>query len=140
MDRPEDFEEILMSFCKTLKVCLSFDAIQQLKKYSWPGNIRELKNIVTRISAYYPDCRITGEQIQSILEENDCTSNEFSPTNGEKGLPPLKEIERQMIIQGLINHAGNQRRVSSSLGMPKSTLHDRLRYYNINPRDYQKLM
>jgi DNA-binding NtrC family response regulator len=44
----------------------------------------------------------------------------------------IKEMEKQMILNRLIANKGNQRRTANDLGMPKSTLHDRLKSYNID--------
>jgi DNA-binding NtrC family response regulator len=134
-ERMEDFDELLYSFAKKLKVQFSFPAIQKLKKHKWPGNIRELKNSVARASAYFPKTRIEEYHVDSIL---DGTSFEAvmvgsSPT---AQLPVIKEIERQMILKRLAANQGNQRKTASDLGIPKSTLHDRLRSYRIDPREF----
>lgn len=42
-----------------------------------------------------------------------------------------------MIIKRLAANRGNQRRTALDLGMPKSTLHDRLKYYNINIESFK---
>ena len=55
----------------------------------------------------------------------------------EKHLANWAEKEKQMIITRLEANKGNQRRTASDLGMPKSTLHDRLKYYSINPAQFK---
>jgi DNA-binding NtrC family response regulator len=52
-------------------------------------------------------------------------------------LSVIKEIEKQMIIQRLAANKGNQRKASQDLGMPKSTLPDRLKYYNIDMEQFK---
>ena len=47
-------------------------------------------------------------------------------------LPIIKEIEKQMILKRLAANRGNQKLTAIELGMPKSTLHDRLKYYDID--------
>ena len=49
----------------------------------------------------------------------------------------IKEIEKQMILKRLAANHGNQKRTAIDLGMPKSTLHDRIRNYEINIEDYK---
>ena len=46
-------------------------------------------------------------------------------------------MEKEIIVKALIANTGNQRQAASELGMPKSTLHDRIRYFDINPKDYR---
>lgn len=142
IERMEDFEEILYKFSKSLRVRFSFGAIQKLKKHSWPGNIRELKNVVCRASALFPKQQINEEHLSYLV---DSIPNSISKTNSytvpgqtesSGTLPVIKEIERQMILKRLAANNGNQKRTAMDLGMPKSTLHDRLKYYNIDPRAF----
>src|SRR5690606_5967140 len=50
-ERIEDFERLLFTFAKAAHTKFTFGAIQALKNYSWPGNIRELKNLVLKAKA-----------------------------------------------------------------------------------------
>lgn len=140
-NRLEDFEDLLATFCKLYRVSFSFMAIQDLKKYSWPGNIRELKNMVARASALFPQTRIDSQHIQRLLGSTvmqySVLQDDNTPLDERTDLPVIKEIERQMIIKRLKANKGNQRRTAMDLKMPKSTLNDRLRYYDINPADFR---
>lgn len=140
-DRMEDFEDLLYTFAKLMRVRFSHDAIQKLKKHKWPGNIRELKNTVARASAFFPREQIMIDHVDEILDKAGMTietvSGGFPMPEAPGELPVIKEIERQMIVKRLIANRGNQRRTAQDLGMPKSTLHDRLKLYAIDPRNYQ---
>lgn len=137
-ERMEDFEELLYIFAKNLRVRFSHGAIQLLKRHTWPGNIRELKNSVARASALFPKQQIEEIHVEKIIDR--LNKNNSMSTNGTENsqapLPVIKEIEKQMIIKRLIANKGNQRRTATDLGMPKSTLHDRLRLYQINPKSF----
>lgn len=133
--RMEDFETLLYSFARTMKVRFSHGAIERMKKHPWPGNIRELKNLVTRAAALHPRELITAEHIEKLLDKNLLEQNEQNAMNE---IPVIKEIERQMIIKRLSVNKGNQRRTAQDLGMPKSTLHDRLKYYNIDTARFKE--
>jgi DNA-binding NtrC family response regulator len=137
--RTEDFEDLLYSFSKKMKVAFSHGAILRLKKHSWPGNIRELKNVVARASALFPKQRIQEEFVPLLLDKTSIVHGPIpvAVSNQDVGtMPVIKEIEKQMIIKRLIANRGNQRRTASDLGMPKSTLHDRIRAYNIDVRKF----
>lgn len=137
-ERAEDFDDLLYSFAKKMRVRFSFSAIQKLKKHPWVGNIRELRNTVARASALFPQTLIEEAHVEQLLEQNlSPLKNGLTATTPE--LPVIKEIERQMIIKRLTANRGNQRRTANDLGMPKSTLHDRLKQYQINPLDYQQM-
>ena len=135
-DRLEDFDEILMSFARNMKVRFSYNAIQRLKKHDWPGNIREVRNLVARASALYPKQYISEVQIEFLLNKNEPHSNTTSylgnNTPAPQTLSVIKEIEKQMILKRLNANSGNQKLTAQDLGMPKSTLHDRIKQYNIN--------
>ncbi|MBO9667339.1 MAG: sigma 54-interacting transcriptional regulator [Bdellovibrio sp.] len=128
--RMEDFDDLFYTFAKAMRVRFSFNAIARLKKHPWPGNIRELKNLVQRAAALYPRELIEERHVEKLLDKTLLSSaSSHEPSND---LPVMKEIEKQMIIKRLAANRGNQRRTAQDLGMPKSTLHDRLKYYNIN--------
>ncbi len=138
-ERMEDFEGLLYTFAKLYRVRFSFGAIQKLKAHKWPGNIRELKNLVARASALYPQTQVEDSHIERLLDRRVLSPTE-STTEGSDNtgtLPVIKEIEKQMIIKRLQANRGNQRRTAQDLGMPKSTLHDRLKYYEIDPNLYK---
>ena len=126
--RMEDFEELLYSFAKKMRVRFSYGAIARLKKHPWPGNIRELKNLVSRAAALFPHEQIHEEQVERLIDR---TLLRYEDRTGVE-TPVIKEIEKQMIIKRLAFNRGNQRRTAMDLGMPKSTLHDRIRHYGIN--------
>ncbi len=127
-DRLEDFEDILSGFSREMKVSFSFEAVLELKKHTWPGNIRELKNTVARASALFPSVRISPEHIRQLVDELP-----FAPPiqTGDR-LPLVKEFERELIRQRLVANNGNQRRTAIELNMPKSTLHDRIKTYGLD--------
>lgn len=139
-DRMEDFDDLVYQFAKQFRVRFSFTAIERLKEHSWPGNIRELKNLVARSSAYFPGKHIQPEDLSAVLEVNTQVSTSqarpdiFEDTAGPAGFggSVIKELEREMIIRRLVANQGNQRRTAHDLGIPKSTLHDRIKTYSID--------
>lgn len=181
IDRIEDFDDILNSFCKPLKVKFATQAVDSLKAYSWPGNIRELKNLVSKASAMFPQKVIlhshleelmTGLTFSSMPEAEHFSNSLFMaqssqnlpgprpaglsesainrayssrPSHRSNGLltpgalPMIKQLEKQLIIRHLIQNKGNQRKAATQMGIPKSTLFDRIKTYNIDPRQYESV-
>jgi len=130
-DRVEDFDDLLLHFAKTYRVRFSFESIQRLKTEPWHGNIRELKNFVARAGAVMPGHTIDCQDLSHLID-----NKMYSESVDAVGTRPslLDEIEKKLIIESLVNHRGNQRKAAESIGMAKSTFHDRTRYYGINPK------
>lgn len=138
-ERIEDFEDLLFYYAKKYKVRFSFGAIQILKKQNWNGNIRELKNLVARASALFTSKSVTEAEIEQLISFSN-NFREVMPMQPLSARSPyiIKEIEKEMILRKLTENKGNQRRTASDLGMPKSTLHDRIRFYNIDLNEFKK--
>jgi len=111
-------------------------ALAKLGAYKWPGNIRELKNLVKRIMILRPGEKITGTDIDMILSSS--TPNHQAH---HIDIAPLAEVERQHIIQALIKTRGiigGAKGAARLLNLPRSTLQYRLKKFGINPGDYVK--
>lgn len=135
-ERLDDFDDLIYQFAKQYRVRFSFGAIQKLKKHEWHGNIRELKNVVVRASALMPKQYVEEQHIDIILNKKDRIAHAsagvaYLNSNEQPNLSVIKEIEKQMIVKRLLANNGNQKRTAADLGMPKSTLHDRIKTYNI---------
>jgi DNA-binding NtrC family response regulator len=135
-ERLEDFEALVYQFAKNLRVRLSFGAVEALKVHRWPGNIRELKNVISRAAAYYPGEHIQPEHVESLIDKVPTAApltdsvQVTLPIRAQGSI--IKDIEKDMIIQRLVANRGNQRKTAADLGLPKSTLHDRIKSYQID--------
>lgn len=139
MERMEDFDMLLQHFARQQKVHFSSEAIYQLRKYSWPGNIRELKNTVSRAAALYPGLTISEVELPDLLDEPEQKMNHSSRKPGPlMAREFLKEYEKDVIIEKLAQYYGNQRLAAKDLGFAKSTLHDRIRQFEINLAEFKK--
>lgn len=136
-ERMEDFENILFSIAKEHRVCFSQPAIEEMKKYSWPGNIRELKNCVVKASIILRGSRIGSEDLEKLgINTNPdakLSPAQFAETVGTQS-NVLKDIEKDIILTRLVANSGNQRQTALELGVPKSTLNDRLKAYGLNTK------
>lgn len=110
---------------------LSDDALEFLSRLPYPGNIRELKNLVERtLLVCGKDC-LTAADFQS----------QYHPTTGAwespvtlKGLT-LEELEKQTILQALEAHGNNLTQAALSLGISRAALYRRLEKYGISWND-----
>ena len=123
------------------EVTISPEAMNLLMGYAWPGNIRELKNVIERAVVLcegpeiLPD-HLPLEKMQSSQDspppETDATA--VAPAGGVGSTSPdhdAKSVERQRIIDALAACAGNQSRAAKLLGMPRRTFVSKLDLYGI---------
>jgi len=111
------------------------EAVSHLCKYSWPGNIRELKNFITRMVILYSGHTITCREITNALYQ-DCPQEVEAPVR-------LKDAERSHIEQALIRCGGivsGPGGAANLLGIPRSTLRYRLKRHALNPKNYMQHM
>jgi DNA-binding NtrC family response regulator len=98
-----------------------------LESYSWPGNIRELKNVMERAVLL---CTGPALDTEHLPMDKLAGSNPGLPPT-EPSAPTGTQDERQRIIDALAACAGNQSRAAKMLGMPRRTFVARLDEYKI---------
>lgn len=140
--RMEDFDDIFFNLCREIRVKFSYKAMKLLKSHSWPGNIRELKNVVSRASALYGNQTIDEKMILNLVDFNSGDLRNYPETSLilNKKANLVKEMEKSMILDRLRANKGNQRKTAYDLGMPRSTLNDRVREYKNELELFEKSM
>jgi PAS domain S-box-containing protein len=129
-DRPEDIVALAEHFLRLKSPGKNFasDAISILLTHPWPGNIRELRNLVAKIAMECPGHEVEGSAIRSAL------SGEPSALRQTASLPVgnLDSMEEQMIIKALERTGGHRALAAEQLGISRRTLSRKLKEYNIN--------
>jgi DNA-binding NtrC family response regulator len=134
-ERKEDIPLLVDHFIKKLGLrrrrtpltCISPEAQQALIQYNWPGNIRELENVLERAS---------------VVEDTDCIELRslplhllHIPTNPESaenaGYLSLDELEKKHVAQVLSDHKHNISQTAKVLGIDRKTLYQKLKKYNL---------
>jgi DNA-binding NtrC family response regulator len=110
---------------------LSAEALAALQGYAWPGNIRELRNVIERAFVLCVGGAITLEHLPlDRLLRGSRPAPEPEPAQ-EAPLPNLRERERAAIVEALARCDGNQTRAAELLGMPRRTFCKRMKEYGI---------
>ncbi|MCB1507683.1 MAG: nitrogen regulation protein NR(I), partial [Hyphomicrobiaceae bacterium] len=137
-------------------------ALERMRRYRWPGNIRELENLVRRLAALYPQDTITDAIVEQELQQGERAPEPASAEDGAgmapskslsesverhlaayfaayEDLPPaglyhriLHEIEIPLISAALAATRGNQIRAAELLGLNRNTLRKKIRDLEID--------
>ncbi len=103
---------------------LAVDAVAALTGYGWPGNIRELGNVVQRAMILAPGSTITAEHL--MLPRLPAAEQIGAERTGAPG---LKDLERDAILGTLRRMGGSRRRTAEALNMSERTLRHKLKQY-----------
>lgn len=130
-DRKEDIPLLIDSFLEKCKnklsknIHFSRDAIGALLEYDYPGNVRELENIIERCSTL---------AVSDVVEKDSLPSFILKKTDGGKQ-PSLSsvasEAEKEYIIRTLKAAKGNKTKASEILGISRKTLWEKINAYGI---------
>jgi two-component system, NtrC family, response regulator HydG len=109
------------------------EAVHVFEKYPWPGNLRELKNIIRRAVLLCPGPEITLEQLPGELfeEENRMEIENVSLENTDFKTIQLKQ-EKEMIVKTLQDVKYNKSQAAKKLGMDRKTLYNKMDKYGID--------
>ncbi|GHT33001.1 sigma-54-dependent Fis family transcriptional regulator [Bacteroidia bacterium] len=110
-------------------------ALDMLMMYSYPGNIRELENVIERAMILTTDNVIHSYNLPPSLQ-----TGVSSNTVGSGSLDLLLgKVEKQMIIDALIANNGNMTKAASQLGITERIMGLRVKKYDINIMNYKHL-
>jgi len=150
----------LKKFMKEHKKKMSFskEALEVLLDYPWPGNIRELQNTMERIVLICPNGTIMPEMLNHVLpfnyqkmymqeeipkqvvssqeniqeQQHIPSENISNQVNGVITNKSLQEMEKESIIQALLDNRGIQTKAAAQLGMSARQIGYKIKKYNIN--------
>jgi two-component system, NtrC family, response regulator AtoC len=98
------------------------EALEMLRSYSWPGNIRELENMIERAVIFAEGEKLLADDL--ALPDN--------PDVIRSGpLKDLRQAERDLIAEALLRWEGNRTKTAESLGINRRTLFNKIREYGI---------
>jgi two-component system response regulator FlrC len=144
-NRKEDIPMLARHFCEKYssnefgsRMELAPETIDLLIRRDWPGNIRELENVIQRGAALATGSLIHPRNLFLDLESRGAVARESSDTRTEPALPEgldlrpglsVSEMEKKLIHITLEQTSGNRTRAADLLGISLRTLRNKLREY-----------
>ncbi|HJO92151.1 MAG TPA: sigma-54 dependent transcriptional regulator [Victivallales bacterium] len=135
-ERKEDIPLLINSFILSFAQenakdvsSISEDALKILSSYSWPGNIRELRNCIERMVILCREKTLQTANIPYNIRESVSPelADKFSPLDNLN----IESNEKRLIIQSLDETNGNKTQAAEKLGISRRTLHRKLNEYGI---------
>jgi DNA-binding NtrC family response regulator len=134
-ERSEDIEKLVHVFISELHpkygnevVGIRQDAVEELARYNWPGNVEQLKQVVEQLVLRSKSFYIEKKEVEKIISQL-----KQQPTNKNAAITAidisgtLEDIEKQVIIRVLEEEDMNQSRAAKRLGINRSTLWRKLK-------------
>jgi len=140
-ERPDDIPVLARHFVNKHaalvgehNVTLAPHTLEELMRHTWPGNVRELEHVLERALAFHGGGEIRPEHVLPLSRAGSAVGlpalelAEFGP----RGLnETVADIERRLILMALRQCNGNQARAAQRLGIPRTTLRDKMAKYSI---------
>ena len=128
-DLPALAEFFLKKFSKKNRregISLAPEVLEAFRHYPWPGNIRELENVMERAVILCQETVITSENLPPAIQQRGAW-----PDGGEEKELELQELERQLISRTLKGVAGQRRQAAEILGISLDELNLKIRSYGL---------
>jgi transcriptional regulator of acetoin/glycerol metabolism len=115
---------------------IEMDALQRLVTYPWPGNIRELRNVIRTALAICEGGVVRGIDLPREIRESQTnigpvTMPVTAAAETSCAVNPLKAAERAALVRVIAECHGNMTRVAAQLGMSRNTLYRRMKRHAI---------
>jgi len=129
-ERPEDIVALAEHFLrlKSPTKFFSTQAVSALLSHSWPGNIRELRNLVAKVAMETQEVEINFSKLNAVLTGEPIALRQTA----SMPVGNLESMEEQMIIKALERTGGHRTLAAEQLGISRRTLSRKLKEYNIS--------
>ena len=140
-ERREDIPALIKHFAAQVSAqnnwkCISFtsEAVQTLQDYSWPGNIRELRNMVERLMLLASEDEVDGTVVRSVLPPGAEISSASSGTLADC----VENFEREVILAELKRAGFHMTNAAKALGLERSHLYKKAEQLGIDIRKQRR--
>ncbi|MBP7901242.1 MAG: sigma-54-dependent Fis family transcriptional regulator [Spirochaetes bacterium] len=114
---------------------ISANGMDFLSHYAWPGNIRELKNLMERASIMIPSDEIGADELKKYVEVNESYQEMYMTDKSSLKLAK-EDFEKKYIESALEKNKGNITLTAKEIGIERTNLHRKIKQYNIENSGY----
>jgi len=148
-ERAEDFPDLVAHFARQVakqngwkEKAFSSEAIAELRRYGWPGNLRELRNIVERLVLLASRDTITAEDVRLAPPAGELAvpfASEGQPGSGQGTLEQRTEaFVREVLLAEIRRHNFHMTNVARALGLERSHLYKKCQQLGIDLQSLRK--
>ena len=133
-ERKGDIPLLLTHFLNTMgkpEIQCAAGAMGILQKYPWPGNIRELKNVIERAVSLIDGNKIDVEHLPSEILVLQCDIRQTANQTGRLLSKELFRCEHQILIEALNLNKGNMSKTARFLGVSRSAFYEKCKKHNL---------
>jgi DNA-binding NtrC family response regulator len=132
--RREDIPQLIQHFLAPARngstLAFARDAIERLIAYDWPGNIRELRNLVERLQILHEGAEVRASDLPAELRRAPARVD-LHDDEQEPALVPLAQVERRHVERVLAATGWNKARAARVLEVDVKTLNKKIRDFNL---------
>jgi DNA-binding NtrC family response regulator len=150
-ERPEDFPALVERFARQIAAQndwkekpFAADAIAELRRYGWPGNIRELRNVVERLVLLAGEGPVTAADVRLILPVAERLTEHAADASGASSMQSgtlaerTEAFEREVLLGEIRRHNFHMTNVARALGLERSHLYKKCQQLGIDLQSLRK--
>ncbi len=145
-ERPEDIPALATHFVAQITkqngwkdITFEAEAMQALQVYAWPGNIRELRNVVERLLLFAESDTVTSATVQTALPGQASSAGGVAISAGTGTLSErVEQVERQIILDEIKRQNHHITNAAKALGLERSHLYKKCQQLGIDLREMRK--
>lgn len=131
-ERRDDIPLLVRHFAVGLSAEFSPEAMEVLRRLPYPGNIRQLKSIVSRAAYIAAGPSVSADDVRRAADSEPIRQSE-APSGSIPEKRTLEEIERDAVADALRRHPGNLSAAAASLGITRQLLYRRMEKFGFEP-------
>ena len=137
-ERTEDIALLIAHFTSQGKkghgLQVTADAVDALRAYDFPGNVRELENLIERLAILFPNEAISAQTVREVLAATPMSQKaKRGPIyqHGRALRELLHDLERQIMVEAIAAHGNSKTAAAQALGTERSHFYKKCRQYGI---------